>query len=327
MCLSAVGFLLKKRQLEDGKMKKTSVLAIIVCLLATANIASADTFGIGANQFTIDFVPISGSTNPTSGYGIVNNDYRMGKYEITNDQWAKFKAAYGTVAGTPTSAYDSDPYWTGTNVPTNNVSWYEAAQFVNYLNTSKGYQAAYKFTGPQGTSGYTLGVWSTSDAGYNAANPYRNSNAFYFLPTENEWVKAAYWNGLAIQTYATKAGESVYQGNGSNGGWNYDGYTMRRPWNVGSGSQELNGTYDMMGNVWEWMESPFYTGEYISETYRGIRGGSYYFYDDFLASSYRGNNTSNYENDSVGLRVASIPEPCSLVLLALGGLVLRGRKK
>ena len=122
-----------------------------------------------ANQFTIDFVPISGATNPTSGYGIVNHDYRMGTYEITNDQWNKFTAAWAPVTGSAKAATATASYYTGTNVPTNNVSWYEAAQFVNWLNTSTGHQAAYKFTGTQGTSDYTFTTWSPADAGYNAS--------------------------------------------------------------------------------------------------------------------------------------------------------------
>ena len=40
-------------------MRKESVLSILVCLLATANVSTADTFGTGGNQFTIDFVTIS----------------------------------------------------------------------------------------------------------------------------------------------------------------------------------------------------------------------------------------------------------------------------
>jgi formylglycine-generating enzyme required for sulfatase activity len=309
-------------------MKKVSVLTILVCLLAIANFASADTFGTGSNAFNIDFVPISGSTNPTSGYGIVNNDYRMGTYEITNDQWDKFKAAYGTVTGYPSSAYNDNPEWIGTNVPVNRISWYEASQFVNYLNTSNGYQAAYKFTGAKGTSNYSFGMWQAGDAGYNASNPFRNSKAFYFLPTENEWVKAAYWNGTNLQGYATKAGESLYQGNGSNGGWNYDYYNTigNQPWTVGSGSQELNGTYDMIGNVLEWMESPFYTG-YLSDANRSLRGGSYGGGITGLGSverSFSYDPSSEFYN--LGFRVASVPEPCSLALLALGGLALRYRK-
>jgi formylglycine-generating enzyme required for sulfatase activity len=303
-------------------MKKPLVVIIIVFVLLT-NLVLADTFGSGANQFTIDFVPISGSTNPTSGYGIVNNDYRMGTKEISNDQWNKFKAAYGAVTGTPTYAYDQNPIFPGTNIPTNNASWYEAAQFVNYLNISTGHTAAYKFTGEIHTSSYTLDVWSSGDA--DGTNLYRNKNAKYFLPTENEWVKTAYWNGTTLQTYATKSGEILFQGNGSNGGWNYDYYTMSQPWNVGSGSQELNGTFDMMGNVWEWMENPYYTGDYLSGSSRGIRGGTH-GNDAYLASSYRSNYTPYDEYLNVGFRVASVPEPASLLLLALGG-VLAIRKK
>jgi hypothetical protein len=116
---------------KEEKMRKVRVLIVIVCVMAIANTASADTFGTGDNQFTIDFVPISGSTNPTSGipagggftFTGVNNDYRMGKFEITNDQWNKFKTNLGVpVTGYPSTAYDSSSYYTGANVPTNNVS-------------------------------------------------------------------------------------------------------------------------------------------------------------------------------------------------------------
>jgi formylglycine-generating enzyme required for sulfatase activity len=317
-------------------MLKTLVLSFAVVISITS-FALADTFGTGDNAFNIDFVTISGSTNPTSeqtnptgGYGIVNNDYRMGTYEITNDQWTKFKAAYGAVIGGEPDAYNSDPSWTGSSVPTNRVSWYEAAQFVNWLNTSKNYQPAYKFTGDIHTSSYTLGVWSSQDA--DGSNLYRNKNAKYFLPTENEWVKAAYWNGSSLQTWATIGNVSPTQGNGTSGtGWNY--YTTQYatnpygPWAVGSGSQELNGTYDMMGNVWEWMESPYYTGEYLSGPLRGLRGGSYYFIGtgDSRALSYRGSHAVPYdEDDDLGFRVASIvPEPTTLLLLGLGGLLIR----
>jgi len=228
-------------------------------LLAAGPGLAGDVFGTDGNQFTIDFVTISGATNPPSGYGIVNNDYRMGVLEITNDQWDKFRAELSPVAvtGDPLTAYNEDPYWTGTNVPTNNVSWYEAAQFVNWLNTSTDHHVAYKFTGTQGQTDYTLATWDAGEAD-NGTNLYRRKDALYYLPTEDEWVKAGYWNGTNLQTYATKAGDTLHQGDGVSGtGWNYyhSGYATDPggPWDVGSGSEELNGTFDMMGNVWEFM--------------------------------------------------------------------------
>ena len=114
------------------------------------------------------------------------NDYRMGTFEITNDQWSKFKAAYGTVTGDPPDAYNTNPHWTGMDVPTNMVSWFEAAQFINYLNTSTGHQAAYNFTGTQGTGDYAFAVWSAAEA--DGGNLYRHKDAFYYIPTEDEWV-------------------------------------------------------------------------------------------------------------------------------------------
>lgn len=297
-------------------MKKIILFSICVFVFTSA-IGWADTFGTGDNQFTIDFVTISGSTNPSSGYGIVANDYRIGTFEITNDQWTKFENEYGTVYGNPPNAYNSDPYWTGTNVPTNNVSWYEAAQFVNWLNINTSHDPAYKFTGTQGTSDYSFGVWEPGDVGYDASNPYRNSNAYYFLPTMDEWFKAAYWNGTSLQTYATIDNSVPVAGVDTN----YD-YAIEQPWNVGSGSEELNGTYDMMGNVLEWTESPYTSGDK-----RYSHGGTYQSESSSLRSTYTGINPPYHESYDLGFRVASIPEPASLVLLGLGGLVLCYRKR
>lgn len=312
-------------------MQTRTITVAIAAVVLTAVAAKADNFGTGANQFTIDFVPISGSTNPDRGYGIVNHDYRMGTYEITNDQWDKFKAINGTVMGTPSSAYDQTSSFTGMNVPTNCVSWYEAAQFVNWLNTSTGHQAAYKFTGTQGTANYTFANWSTAEA-TGGTNFYRHKDAFYYLPTEDEWIKAAYWNGSILQTYATTPGVSLFQGNGSNGGWNYwdedngpDG-PSEGPWNVRTGSQELNGTYDMMGNIWEWIESPYYSGDYGSDSEREMRGGSYLNSSDSPASSNRVIGNPDCEGWYVGFRVASVPEPATLSLIALGGFATLRRR-
>lgn len=328
-------------------MKKTAIFSTALFVFISS-IVWADTFGTGDNRFDIDFVTISGGTNLTSGitagdsfiFTGVTNDYRIGKFEITNDQWNKFKTANGTVLGNPSIAYDNASYFTGANVPVNNLSWYEAAQFVNWLNISTGHQAAYKFTGTQGTTNYTLGIWGSSESA-DGTNLYRHKDAFYFLPSENEWVKAAYWNGTTLQTHAIIHGQNLHQGDGINGtGWNYyynDKYATSPygPWAVGSGSEELNGTFDMMGNVWEWMENPYfvgntiYPGVYTPDSGRSVRGGSYSYYGDSsysLSSLARYINSPEIGGENFGFRVASIPEPTSLLLLALGGMALRYRR-
>ena len=190
-------------------MHKNTIVGVVVAMLLWSAASNADVFGTGANQFTIDFVPISGdagdlgSWSAGDGYtftGVNRSAYRMGTFEITNDQWTKFTNSLGApVTGSPSFAYNEESYFAGVNASTNNVSWCEAAQFVNWLNTSTGHQAAYKFTGTQGTGDYTLDTWSTAEAA-GGTNLYRHKDAVYYLPTEDEWVKAAYWNGSSLQT-------------------------------------------------------------------------------------------------------------------------------
>jgi len=312
---------------------KAKVIGAMLVMLAMVSATSADGFGTDGNQFTIDFVTISGDAGDLgnwpagSGYiftGVKRDDYRIGVYEITNDQWNKFKAELGVpVTGVPYHAHNDDARYTDPDVPTNNASWYEAAQFVNWLNTSTRHQAAYRFTGTQGTSDYALGTWSAGEA--DGSNLYRHKDAFYYLPTEPEWVKAGYWNDTNLQLYATPGDTEPVAGVDTN----YNTAIGREPWNIGSGSKELNGTFDIMGNVWEWMESPFTSGDYGTDSIRSQRGGSPTHSANILTSSLRNNIGPSGEHYYVGFRVASeVPEPTTLSLLAIGGLaMLRRRRK
>ncbi|MEA1950246.1 MAG: SUMF1/EgtB/PvdO family nonheme iron enzyme, partial [Planctomycetota bacterium] len=123
--------------------------------------------------------------------------------------------------------------------------------------------------------------------------------------------------------YATKPGDTLHQGDGSSGtGWNYrDGGFATDPygtWDVGSGSEELNGTYDMMGNAWEWMESPYSDPSYDTDSSRGLRSGFWYYYSHILAAYYRNDADPMIEDYDTGFRVASVPEPGSIALLVCG---------
>ena len=177
---------------------------LAVLLLAGASVNGqiiTQTFGTGANQFSIDFVeignpgnaadtmvnfdPISGTYGSPRLVGSVNYAYNLGKYEISRDMVAKANLNQSLEI----SLADMFNYGgNSANRPATGITWNEAARFVNWLNTSKGYQAAYNFT----TSGVTdnIALWGTGQ--YSGANQYRHKDAYYFLPSIDEWYKGAY---------------------------------------------------------------------------------------------------------------------------------------
>jgi hypothetical protein len=290
--------------LEEEKMNKVRGLIVFVCVMAVANFASADIIrGIGMDFVTIGNAGNAADTGGTPGCGAVSSNYRIGKYEVTNAQWNTFTAAAGVPTGNPSYAYDQSAYWTGAQQPTNNVSWYEAAQFCNYLTSGNKSLGTYQL----GTDGSITVDRAAAISAYGTV---------YVIPTEDEWYKAAYYkpNSSGYSLYANGLNTIPTAGNG----WNYGGGAYSGPWDVGTGTQEQNGTFDMMGNAWEWNETLF-------GSYRTLRGGAYNFPDGdlSLASSYRSDAGAPYEYFTVGFRVASIPEPATLLLLGLGSLILR----
>ncbi|MHB9070219.1 MAG: formylglycine-generating enzyme family protein [Sedimentisphaerales bacterium] len=296
-------------------MKKIVALTVIVCVMAIVDVASAEL----VQGIDIDFVTIGNAgndadtqimiTDGTSGYGAVNYNYRIGKYEVTNAQWNAFTAAVGAPTGND-GGYSYPPP-IGDQQPTHNVSWYETLQFCNYLTSGDKSQGAYLFSGNNTNPGDFLGV--------DRAAAQTTYSTIYVIPTENEWYKAAYFkpDGNGYSLYANGTDTAPEAGVQSN----YNS-AIGATWNINNGIQEQNGTFDMMGNVWEWNET-------IIGPYRGLRGGAYYCYaiDGTLASSYR-NALGNpgFEGCDLGFRIASIPEPCSLLLIGLGGLILRKRQ-
>ena len=92
---------------------------------------------------------------------------------------------------------------------------------------------------------------------------------------------------------------------------------------MGSGSEELNGTYDMTGNSMEWLESPHHDPEYNYRSARTARGGYWKQQSDSLhAFDRHAYITPTQEYHHVGFRVASVPEPSTLNLLTMAAFGL-----
>jgi hypothetical protein len=320
-------FVLLRKNIQSLRRRKmkTRVLAVIVCMMAAVNFTSADTIrGIG-----MDFVTIGNPGNAadtvvmerdgTTGYGAVGYNYRIGKYEVTNAQWNTFTAAAGAPTGNdygfyPGDAYDEGAYFTGVQQPTDMVSWYEGLQFCNYLTSGDKSKGAYLFSGNNTNPGDFLGI--NRDA---AISSY---GIAYVIPTEDEWYKAAYYkpDGSGYSLYANGTDNAPTAGVQSN----YK-YAIGTPWNINTGTPEQNGTFDMMGNVWEWNETIY------ASSYRALRGGSYFGNDiggsNAIASVGGSYVVPHCEYGTLGFRVASVPEPCSIALLFLGGLALLRKRR
>ena len=296
------------------KTTSTTLCGLIAgVLVGTGMNVEAITIAHGGNSVDIDFVDIGnvGNTGDTAvdGYGAVNYEYSIGTYEVTADQWLTVTTADTNVGNAGS--------WSGSQ-PTASTSWYEAAKFANWLTSGDALQGAYGFSN------------ATTFTGVDRATALTTYGTIYVLPSEDEWYKAAYLksDGSGYTTYATGDGLPVA---GTDA--NYDSVNIE-PWNIGTGSVENNGTYDMGGNVWEWGESAFDgTLDVLSES--RVRSGGDWFDESGLQSSFRNDNFPDFENNAIGFRVASVsaavaavPEPSSVGLLVIGamGCVLRRKR-
>ena len=232
-------------------------------------------------------------------YGDVAYTYRISATEVTIAEFAASDAGDG-----------DENYWNtsgrtvGPNAPASMASLYEARKYCNWL-TTRDVNSGYYGNGGNNMSGLSHDAYATANG------------LTYFLPTEDEWYKAAYFktDASGYSLYANGTANVPIHGTAS--GWNYynGGYVNGAPnytWTAGYGGVEQNGTVNMMGNVWEWME-----------TSSGVlRGGGYGNIEYYLCSSGSYVHDPVSEGDSVGFRVVAIPEPATALILGLGGAVI-----
>jgi hypothetical protein len=321
-------------------MKKSHLLAALFAALTLNSNLQAEliTFGTSGNTFTIDFVGISlgmgsmgNAADSRTGYGAVPYEYRMGKYEISQD--AITKATASGMANVTAGA------WTG-NQPAAAISWYEAAAFVNWLNTSTGNQAAYNLSySAVQPYGWSMTLWSSRYAwDFGGENLYRHRDAVYFLPSENEWYKAAYYvAGASYYVYPTAQDSdptAVASGTGARSA------VYEQPFGQGpagvdvAGGLSPAGTMGQGGNVFEWSESAFDGSNSSASEDRAFRGGAWMADRGALNSLTRlGDDPSNADN-FIGFRVASvdaapIPEPGTWAAMAIfaGGAAFAGWRR
>ncbi len=328
-------------------LSHNAALALLALLLAIA----AD-----ARAVTINWVPVGNPgnapdqlfpdrSNPDNlQFGAVAYNYNIDKYDVTVSQYAELLNAKDPTGANVLSMYNSNmapglqrggiTYSPGAangqkysvpvgggNRPVNYVTWYDAIRFANWLNNGQG-------NGATETGAYTIGAVDASGIPINDVIT-RNSGATVFLPSENEWYKAAYYNPTtqSYYKYGTSSNTAPTAGppTGAINSANYQFITQDIT-NVGaySGTTSPYGAYDMSGNVYQWNES-------LIGSERGKRGGGYFGSDSDLSSSVRTfGEDPNTGQSFIGFRVASlVPEPSSVLLAAFGfaGLAAWGLRR
>lgn len=296
------------------------LLAVLVLVGASVNAQNiTNSFGSGTNGINLVFVKIGSPGNPNdpnctlngnypaNTVGGVSYSYNISKYEITQDSIAKANAQ--AQIGIILDNVVSSP-----NRPATGISWNEAARFVNYLNTNKGFPPAYKFSGTNPTS--NIQVWLSTDDGYDASNPFRNKNAKFFLPRNNEWHKAAYYDPIQGRYFTYATGSDVKPtavSSGTNSGTSVYSQGWSGPADVEyAGGTSPFGTVGQGGNVEEWLEDAFYTpGPLLNNDpskNRVVRGDHFKDSGSVMNSDYATGWAPTSESQLRGFRVASTPE-------------------
>jgi formylglycine-generating enzyme required for sulfatase activity len=249
--------------------------------------------------------------------GSVAYSFQMGTYEVSNTEYAAFLNAvakndafyrlYSTYMGTDANGGIMRSGSNGSfvytvkagfeNKPVNFVSVYSAMRFCNWLHNGA------QPNGDTEEGAYRL----LGNATANIASVQRNTSARYFLPSVDEWHKAAFYDpspaalpSASYWIYATKS--QVPNASQINyAGANYGSLTP-----VGTpGVASYFGTYGQSGNAAEWTED-IYQDPVTHVIYRVVAGGNW-------ASASNGVSSQGYVNTlptttvaTGGFRVASI---------------------
>lgn len=294
------------------------------------------------NPFVLpNFVTVGNINNNAdiSGYGSVEYQYSIAKYLVTNNEYALFlnsvasSDTYSLYKTIMTSEVRGGIIRSGTSgnytytvksnmedKPVNFINWFNAARYCNWLHNNK-------IIGPQDSTttedgAYTLNGAITGDA------VAKNINAKYYIPTENEWYKAAYYdpslnNGSGgYWSYATRSNsvpDAVSVDNKGNGILNFANFNRESDWNnedglvttVGTnGGPSYYGTFDQSGNAYEWVDENI-------ESNKVIMGGYWLNLlnnDEFRLSSTNTTNSTvpTTENSANSFRVGTISNPLNL---------------
>lgn len=273
-------------------------------------------------------------------YGSVDHAYRLTKTEVTNGQYIDFIRAYlvfnpgvnasmgitGSdieIRGGQVRHLNSNPNFAA------NMSWEYAARFCNWLHNGMAMTA----------DAFEQGVYDTSTF-YRDANGVAHHNATpapgakFWIPTLDEWIKAAYWDPS--------------KNNGDGGYWMYPngtntplvpgipGVTLGAQTSTGTFFEPLVGSFPNVVSPWGLLDMAGGMAEFTSTVDYGPQGpgygtgGSSFLTDngDSLRRAFGGGTGWNQEAGVFGLRLASaVPSSGIFGMFPICGVFLLSRRR
>jgi sulfatase modifying factor 1 len=210
---------------------------------------------------------VQGSTfSPWSNYTVTLSDYYVGTYEVSQTEY--------------TTVMNASPYmYPGTNNPAENICWFDAVEYCNRLSISEGLTPCFSY-GTYGTNpdNWPAG-WKEVNSNHLSVSCNWTANGYRLL-TEMEYVFAAK-GGIYSLGYMFSGSDDPY----AVAWFSYNNYDPYGPKPVGTKAANELGTFDMSGNVYEWIwdmySSMFATGTVTNPTgptnslSRVVKGGNW----------------------------------------------------
>jgi sulfatase modifying factor 1 len=237
-----------------------------------------------------------------AGRGGVGYEYRIGRYEVTTGQWLEFVNTFSTQSDDFTHFAKPD-FWgakmdwdydgpgrryilrtdveTPEMLPVGGISWREAAMYANWLHNDRSSDLSAIEDGAYDTSTFS----TNSDGTFNDQWTH-HPDARYWIPTLDEWIKAAHYDpdrygegeGGWWEYPITSDEQPIYgvPGEGqANSGFELPFYAE---WEIPLGAYEdvrsAWGLWDVAGGAQEWTEELVWPGDARDRALEGSYAGS-----------------------------------------------------